>query len=150
MRLSVSKIGLIALAAFAGIAIASEDAPPEHIQWMKDLNDQNGAIRKGVDVEKNAAAMLETMKHVQAFWAKRSSDVAAKASTDTIQGATQIAQRRQGSDDRRNEARGCGLPRVSYAAPREGLGDAIEDKVEFSTKRRRGLGVHPCPLFSCC
>ena len=90
MRLSVSKIGRIAIAAFAGIAIASEDAPPEHIQWMKDLNDQNGAIRKGVDVEKNAAAMLETMKHVQAFWAKRNSDIAAKASTDTIQGATQL------------------------------------------------------------
>ena len=80
MRLSVSKIGLIAVAAIAGIAIAAEDAPPEHIQWMKDLNDQNGAIRKGVDVEKNAAAMLETMKHVQAFWAKRNSDIAAKTS----------------------------------------------------------------------
>jgi cytochrome c556 len=91
MKLSVSKIGLIAGAAFAGIAIAAEDAPPEHIQWMKDLNNQNGAIRKGVDVEKNAAAMVETMKHVQAFWAKRSSDVAAKASNDTIEGATQIA-----------------------------------------------------------
>jgi cytochrome c556 len=91
MRLSVSKIGLIAVAAFAGIAIAAEDAPPEHIQWMKDLNDQNGAIRKGVDVEKNAAAMLATMKHVQEFWTKRNSEIAAKASNDTIQGASQVA-----------------------------------------------------------
>jgi cytochrome c556 len=84
-------MGIIAVTAFAGIAVGAEDPPPEHVQWMKDLNDQNGAIRKGVDVEKNAAAMLETMKHVQEFWAKRSSEIAAKASNDTIQGATQIA-----------------------------------------------------------
>jgi hypothetical protein len=84
-------IGLVAVAALAGIAVGAEDAPPEHIQWMKDLNDQNAAIRKGVDVEKNAAAMQDTMKQVSAFWAKRHSEVATKASNDTLEGATQIA-----------------------------------------------------------
>jgi mono/diheme cytochrome c family protein len=79
------------VAAVAGIAIASEDAPPEHKQWMKDLGSQQGAIRKGVDVDKNAAAMQETMKQVHAFWQKRNSEVAVKTSNDTIAGAAQIA-----------------------------------------------------------
>jgi cytochrome c556 len=91
MKLPVRKIGLIAVAALAGIAIAAEDAPPEHKQWMKDLGSQNGALRKGVDVEKNAAAMQETMKHVHAFWQKRNSEVGVKTSNDTVAGAEQIA-----------------------------------------------------------
>ena len=91
MKLYARTIGAVAVAALAGIAVAAEDAPPEHIKWMKDLGAQNGAIRKGVDVEKNAAAMQETMKHVHAFWSKRNSEIGVKTSNDTIAGAEQIA-----------------------------------------------------------
>src|SRR5262245_723859 len=91
IKLSVCRFGMIAIAALAGIAIASEDAPPEHKKWMKDLGAQQGAIRKGVDVEKNAADMQQTMKEVHAFWAKRHSEVGVKASNDTIAGATAVA-----------------------------------------------------------
>jgi cytochrome c556 len=91
MKLSARKLGIIVFAALAGIAIGAEDAPPEHKQWMKDLGNQNGALRKGIDVEKNAAAMQETMKHVYSFWQKRNSEIGVKTSNDTIAGATQIA-----------------------------------------------------------
>ena len=38
----------------AAICPASEVPSAEHVKWMKDLGAQNGAIRKGVDVAKNA------------------------------------------------------------------------------------------------
>jgi cytochrome c556 len=72
------------------MAIASEDAPPEHQKWMKDLGGQMGALRKGVDVEQNAAAMHTTMKDVGVWWSKRTSDVAGKSSKDTSDGAAAV------------------------------------------------------------
>jgi cytochrome c556 len=80
------------------MAIAAEDAPPEHQQWMKDLGSQMGALRKGVDVEKNASSMQETMKHVEMWWAKRTSDVAGKSSKDTTDGAAAVVQAAKAGD----------------------------------------------------
>ena len=73
------------------VASASEDAPPDHKQWMKDLGAAMGQIRKGVDVEQNASKMAAIMPNVKTFWAKRTSDVAAKSCDDSANGATQAA-----------------------------------------------------------
>jgi cytochrome c556 len=78
-------------AVFIGLAVGSEDAPPEHQQWMKDLGNQQGALRKGTDVEKNARDMQATLANVREFWARRSSDVAVKTTDESAQGAAQIA-----------------------------------------------------------
>jgi len=74
-----------------GVVSASEDAPPDHKQWMKDLGAAMGQIRKGVDVEQNASKMAAIMPNVKTFWAKRTSDVAAKSCDDSANGATQAA-----------------------------------------------------------
>ncbi|MBM3813459.1 MAG: hypothetical protein FJW20_17695 [Acidimicrobiia bacterium] len=79
------------LVAAISLSFASEDAPPEHKKWMKDLGSAMGQIRKGVEVEKNAAQMAAIMPEVTAFWAKRTSDVAAKSCTDSENGAKQAA-----------------------------------------------------------
>ena len=55
------------------------------------MGSQMGQIRKGVDVEKNATAMNETMKQVSDWWAKRTSDVAAKTCKDSADGAAAVA-----------------------------------------------------------
>ena len=90
---------MIAFAAIAvGVAIGAEDAPPEHQKWMKDLGNQMGALRKGVEVEKNAADMQTTMKDVTQFWSKRTSDVAAKSSNDTVAGAAEVLKAAQAGD----------------------------------------------------
>lgn len=82
----------IALCAVSfGIAAAAEDAPPEHQQWMKDLGNQMGALRKGVDVAKNAGDMQATLAHVREFWAKRPSEVALKSTDESVEGAARIA-----------------------------------------------------------
>jgi cytochrome c556 len=88
-----------ALVAVMGVAMAAGEKPPaEHVQWMKHLGAQNGAIRKGVDVEKNANAIVEEMKGVTTFWKGRTSDVAAKANADVIAGAQAVAKAAAASD----------------------------------------------------
>ena len=63
--MSLRKLAVIVCTAgLAAVAVASEDAPPEHVKWMKDLGAQMGAIRKGADVEKNATDMQATLKQV--------------------------------------------------------------------------------------
>ena len=90
---------MIAIAAIAaGIAIGAEDAPPEHQKWMKDLGNQMGGLRKGVDVEKNAADMQTVMKEVTEFWSKRTSDVGVKSSNDTVAGAAEVVKAAQAGD----------------------------------------------------
>jgi cytochrome c556 len=83
-----TKLALCALT--VGLAIAAEDAPPEHQKWMKDLGDQMGALRKGVELEKNAQDMQATLVHVREFWAKRPSDVALKSTDESVEGAAKI------------------------------------------------------------
>ena len=95
-KLLVTSAALVAL---MGVALAAGEKPSsEHVQWMKHLGAQNGAIRKGVDVEKNANAMVDEMKGVTAFWKGRSSDVAAKASADVAAGAQAVAKAAAASD----------------------------------------------------
>ena len=48
------KLTFAGLLLAACVAMAGEKPSADHIKWMKDLAAQNGAIRKGVDVEKNA------------------------------------------------------------------------------------------------
>ena len=43
-----------ALVAVLGIGFAGEKPPADHVQWMKNIGANFGAIRKGVEVEKNA------------------------------------------------------------------------------------------------
>jgi cytochrome c556 len=81
-----------------GMAVAAEDAPPEHQQWMKDLGDQMGALRKGAEVEKNAKDMQATLAQVRTFWAKRTSEVAVKTTDESAQGAAQIAKAASAAD----------------------------------------------------
>lgn len=88
----------LAGAAFIGVAVASEEAPQQHKQWMKDLGNQMGAMRKGVDVEKNAAAMEAIMKEVDLWWRARNSDIANKGSKDSIEGAAMVAKAAQTGD----------------------------------------------------
>lgn len=85
------KLTFACLFLAAAISPAAETPPPEHIQWMKDLAAQNGAIRKGVDVSKNAAAMSETMKSVTTFWDARHSEAAAAANKRVSAGAAALA-----------------------------------------------------------
>ncbi|MBK5292766.1 MAG: cytochrome c [Acidobacteriia bacterium] len=90
--MKLTKILLAGCVAMSfGIAHAAEDAPADHKQWMKDLGSAMGQIRKGVDVEQNAAKMVAVMPEVKAFWAKRTSDVAVKTCDDSANGAKQAA-----------------------------------------------------------
>lgn len=88
----------VCIVAMMGISIASEDAPPEHKKWMKDLGDAMGQIRKGVEVEQNASKMAAVMPEVKAFWAKRTSDVATKSVADSENGARQAAEAAKAGD----------------------------------------------------
>jgi len=80
----------IVCAVSMGVAVASEDAPPQHQKWMKDLGNQMGALRKGIDVEKNATDMQAILKEVAVWWQSRNSQFAAKACQDSADGAAQI------------------------------------------------------------
>jgi cytochrome c556 len=77
------------LAAF--VCTAAETPSPEHVKWMKALGAQNGALRKGVDVAKNAHDMEVTMQEVSKFWHARHSEVADKANKSIVDGAKAIA-----------------------------------------------------------
>jgi len=88
---TVTKITLGLAAAALAVAFASEDAPPEHQKWMKDLGSQMGALRKGTDVEANAKAMQATLKQVGAFWKARNSEIAMKSCGESYKGAAAIA-----------------------------------------------------------
>jgi hypothetical protein len=82
------KLTFAGLLLAACVAMAGEKPSADHIKWMKDLAAQNGAIRKGVDVEKNAKDMQATLKLVGAFWKTRNSPDASKACGDSFKGAT--------------------------------------------------------------
>lgn len=87
-----------ALVAVLGIGYAGEKPTAEHVQWMKNIGANFGAIRKGVDVEKNANAMAEEMKLIGAFWKGRHSEVAMKTCGDTRKGALEVAKAAAASD----------------------------------------------------
>ncbi len=93
-------LGLIAgcVLALSGVAMAAEDAPADHVQWMKDLGKQMGSIRKGVDVEKNAADMQATLKLVGGWWKPRNSAEAMKTCSESFKGAQAVAKAAAAND----------------------------------------------------
>ena len=84
------KLTFAGLLLAACVAMANEKPSADHIKWMKDLAAQNGAIRKGVDVEKNAKDMQATLKLVGAFWKTRNAPDASKACGDSFKGAAAV------------------------------------------------------------
>ena len=84
------KLTFAGLFLAAVVAPAAEKPSADHIKWMKDLAAQNGAIRKGVDVKKNAQDMQATLKLVGAFWKTRNAPDASKACGDSFKGAAAV------------------------------------------------------------
>jgi cytochrome c556 len=122
---------IIAAAAVSlGLAVAAEDAPPEHQKWMKDLGNQMGALRKGVDVEKNAGEMQVVMKDVTEFWKKRTSDVALKSSNDTVAGAAEVAKHAQAGN---KEGISAGMKMIGAGC--KGCHDVHREKVSDTLYR---------------
>lgn len=114
---------LVALA-MAGTAIAAEDPPPEHKQWMKDLGAQMGAIRKGVDVEKNAQAMADVLPSVGKFWKARNSEIALKSCGQSRKGALAVVAAAKASDQA-----GIAAGMKEVGAGCKGCHDAHREKV---------------------
>jgi cytochrome c556 len=85
------KLTFAGLFLAAAISPASEVPSAEHVKWMKDLGAQMGAIRKGVDVKKNADDMQATLKLVGAYWKTRNSPEATKACGMSFKGAAAVA-----------------------------------------------------------
>lgn len=113
---------------FAGLFLAASMMPasevpsPEHVKWMKDLAAQNGAIRKGVDVAKNAADMQATLKLVGAYWKTRNAPDASKACGDTFKGAAAVA---KAGDDK--EALMAGMKQIGGGC--KGCHDGHREKI---------------------
>lgn len=85
------KLALAGFILAAGVSVAAEDPPENYKQWMKDLGAQMGAMRKGVDVEKNAIAMQASLKLADGFWKSRHSEIAEKSSNESFKGAEAVA-----------------------------------------------------------
>jgi len=90
-------LGACVIATFT-LALASEDAPPAHVKVMKDLGASVGNLRKNIEVEKNANAILTAMTEVDTFWKARNSATADKSCNDTREGAMAIVKAAQASD----------------------------------------------------
>ena len=123
--MSLRKLVLIVCTAgLAAVAVASEDAPPEHVKWMKDLGAQMGAIRKGADVEKNATDMQATLKLVGAWWKARNAEDATTSCKQTFQAAAQIAKAAKAED---KEGIGAGVKMMGAGC--KGCHDAHREKI---------------------
>lgn len=68
-----------------------EDPPPQHVQWMKESGQLQDRIRNGQDVQASAKRLEAIYRDVEAFWAKRRSDVAVKAARDIQAAAAKVA-----------------------------------------------------------
>lgn len=88
-----------AMVATMVLALTGEKPPAEHVQWMKDIGANLSAIRKNVDVEKNATAMAKTMKTIGGFWKGRNSEIAMKTCGETRKGALAVAKAAAASDE---------------------------------------------------
>lgn len=88
--MKILKLTFACLFLAAAICPAAEDPSPEHIKWMKAMAMQTGAIRKGADVQKNAAELAATIKEVSAFWTPRHSEAANMANKRIMDGAMAI------------------------------------------------------------
>lgn len=70
---------------------AAEDPPPQHVQWMKESGQLQDKIRNGQDVAASARRMQALYKEVEAFWAKRNSEIAVKAAQSIQAAAAKVA-----------------------------------------------------------
>ena len=118
------------VAGLVGIAVCSEDAPPQHQRWMKDLGNQMGAMRKGVDVEKNAADMQSTLKELEGWWQGRNSEVAQKSCKDSADGAAAVVKAAQAGDKA-----GVSAGMKSIGAGCKGCHDAHREKISDTVYR---------------
>ncbi|MBI1787874.1 MAG: cytochrome c [Acidobacteria bacterium] len=123
-------VGMACLAGLMGMALASEDAPPEHQKWMKDLGNQMGALRKGIDVEKNATDMQAVIKQVAGWWKNRTSDVAGKSCTDSESAAAEVVKAAQAGD---KAAIGAGMKAIGAGC--KGCHDVHREKVSETLYR---------------
>lgn len=90
MKTTASVLIAISLAIPATVA-ALEDPPPQHVKWMKESAELQDKIRNGQDVQASARRMEALYKEVEAFWAKRKSDVAVKACRDIQAASAKVA-----------------------------------------------------------
>jgi cytochrome c556 len=107
-----------------GVVVGSEDAPPEHKKWMKEQGELMGKLRKGVEVEASAKRMAEVYKEVEAFWAKRTSDVAGKTCKDGQAASMEIATAAAAGN-----AAGVGAGMKNLGATCKGCHDAHREKI---------------------
>lgn len=73
------------------VTLGQEDPPPQHVQWMKESDQLMHKIRDGQDVQASAKRMEALYREVEAFWAKRNSEVALKACRDIQAAAARVA-----------------------------------------------------------
>ncbi len=99
---------------------ALEDPPPQHVQWMKESGQLQDKIRNGQDVQSNAQRMAAIYKEVEAFWAKRNSEIAVKAARDIQAAAARVAQ----GDTSAGRAIGAGC-RTCHDQHREKISDTV-------------------------
>jgi cytochrome c553 len=79
------------------LILASEAPTAEHVKMMKDVNDTNGKLRKGVDVEANSKHLVELAKQVDAFWSTKS-DAAKQSSAAMVAGANDLVKAAAAND----------------------------------------------------
>ncbi|MEO8026763.1 MAG: cytochrome c [Bryobacteraceae bacterium] len=103
--MSLLRLSLAVCIAATPFLLASEDPTPEHVKMMKDVNDTNGKIRKGVDVEANAKHLAELAKQVEAIWSKKS-EVAGKSSANLVAGTESLVKAAAANDTAAMQAAG--------------------------------------------
>jgi len=116
----------LALAAVPTLA-ASEDPPPQHVEWMKESGELMGKIRKNVEVEASAKRMATLFKDVEAFWVKRS-ETGGKSSKDLQDAANSLAAAASSGDSAALAAAGKGIGgacRTCHDAHREKISETV-------------------------
>lgn len=109
----------LSLAAPAALP-ALEDPPPQHVQWMKESGQLQDKIRNGQDAAASARRLQAIYKEVEAFWAKRNSEIAVRAARDIQTAAAKVA----GGDASAGRAIGAGC-RTCHDQHREKISDTV-------------------------
>lgn len=109
----------LSLAAPAALP-ALEDPPPQHVQWMKESGQLQDKIRNGQDATASAQRLQAIYKEVEAFWAKRNSEIAVKATRDIQAAAARVA----AGDAAAGRAIGAGC-RTCHDQHREKISDTV-------------------------
>lgn len=99
---------------------ALEDPPPQHVQWMKESGQLQDRIRNGQDLEASAKRIQALYKEVEAFWARRNSEIAVKAARDIQAAAAKLA----AGDSSAGRAIGAGC-RTCHDQHREKISDTV-------------------------